>query len=94
MHVWANYAFADNVTEGSHLADFVDRGGHVVLGAFCTYTGGNCLSGRIMTDTWRYCPVTGGQNDLSLACGDGSCAGLGYEFCPNRGRHVVCHHVP
>lgn len=85
VHVWANYAFADNVTYGNNLADFVDAGGHVVLGAFCAYTSGNYLSGRIMTDTSQYCPVTGGSNHFALAFWDGSCAGSGIEFCPNGG---------
>lgn len=81
VHVWANYAFADNVTYGNNLADFVDRGGHVVLGAFCAYTSGNFLSGRIMTDTSRYCPVIGGSNHFVSAYWDGSCA----TDCPNQG---------
>lgn len=80
VHVWANYAFQDNVTYGNNLADFVDRGGHVVLGAFCAYTSGNYLSGRIMTDTVHYSPVTGGSNHFSLAYWDGTCT-----TCPNNG---------
>lgn len=72
VHVWANYAFYDNVGYGNNLADYVDRGGHVVLGAFCAYTSGNYLSGRIMTDTSRYCPVVGGSNHFSLSMWDGT----------------------
>jgi hypothetical protein len=70
--VWANFAFADNVLYGNNLADFVDAGGHVVLGAFCAYTSGNFLSGRIMTS--GYCPVLGGTNHFSFATyvGDGT----------------------
>jgi hypothetical protein len=75
IHVWANYAFSDNVLFGNRLADRVDSGGHVVLGAFAAYTIGNFLSGRIMTDTSRYCPVTGGFNHFSLSFWDGSDAG-------------------
>jgi len=72
--VWANYAFFDNVAYGNNLADFVDGGGHVILGAFAAYTSGNFLSGRVMTDA-AYCPVTGGFNHFSLSFWDGSDAG-------------------
>jgi hypothetical protein len=72
--VWANYAFFDNVAMGNALADMVDAGGSVVLGAFCAYTSGNFLSGRIMTDTARYCPVVGGFNKFTFGVwsGDGA----------------------
>ncbi len=76
VHVWANFAFFDNVAYGNVLADFVDAGGNVVLGAFCAYTSGNFLDGRIMDP--GYSPVTGGSNwffDAAYA-GDGS----GCEF--------------
>lgn len=53
--VWANFSFADNVAYGNVLADFVDAGGNVMLGSFCTYTIGNFLDGRIMDD--GYSPV-------------------------------------
>ena len=69
---WANYLYFDNVGFGNNLADYVDAGGHVILGAFCAYTSGNYLSGRIMSQTSRYCPVTGGFNHFSLAMWDGS----------------------
>ena len=55
VHTWANYAYFDNVGFGDNLADFVDNGGTVILGAFCTYCFGNFLSGRIMTPA--YCGV-------------------------------------
>jgi hypothetical protein len=59
---WVNFAMFDAVAMGNALADFVDAGGTVVLGAFCTYTSGNPLSGRIMTV--GYAPVNspGGTN--------------------------------
>jgi hypothetical protein len=69
--VWANYAFSDNVAYGNNLADFVDHGGHVILGAFAAYTSGNFLSGRIMTQA-DLCPVTGGFNHFSMSFWDGS----------------------
>lgn len=77
---WANYAYFDNVDFGNKLADFVDSGGKVVLGAFCAYTSGNYLAGRIMTDTGTYCPVTGGFNHFSLSMWDGSCATSGVHY--------------
>ena len=48
VYTWANSAFADNVLFGDRLANFVDSGGSVVLGAFSAYTTGNYLSGAIM----------------------------------------------
>jgi hypothetical protein len=68
---WCNYAYFDNVGFGNNLADFVDHGGHVILGAFCAYASGNFLSGRIMTDP-SYCPVTGGFNHFTQSFWDGS----------------------
>ncbi|MFN0056946.1 MAG: hypothetical protein ACKVX7_00685 [Planctomycetota bacterium] len=55
VYTWANFAYSDNVAFGDNLAAYVDGGGQVVLGAFCTFTSGNFLSGTIMTDA--YCPV-------------------------------------
>lgn len=55
VHTWANFAYADNVGYGDNLADYVDVGGRVVLGAFTTFTQGNSLSGRIMDP--GYSPV-------------------------------------
>jgi len=72
--VWANYAFFNNVEYGNNLADFVGTGGHVILGAFCAYTSGNYLSGRIMTQA-DLCPVTGGSNHFSLSFWDGTDGG-------------------
>ena len=71
---WANFAYLDNVAFGNNLADYVDGGGSVVLGAFTAYTSGNFLSGRIMTDA-AYAPVTGGFNKFSLVSWSGDAAG-------------------
>lgn len=68
---WVNYEYQNNVAFGNNLADFVDHGGRVILGAFCVYTSGSFLAGRVMTDH-RYCPVTGGFNHWSLSFWDGS----------------------
>lgn len=62
VNTWANFAYADNVGFGNNLADYVDGGGRVALGAFTTYTQGNFLDGRIMDP--GYSPVfspTGGN---------------------------------
>jgi hypothetical protein len=72
--VWANYAFFNNVEYGNNLADYVDAGGHVILGAFAAYTSGNYLSGRIMTQA-DLCPVTGGFNHFTMSFWDGTDAG-------------------
>jgi len=79
---WANYAYLDNVGFGNNLADFVDHGGHVILGAFSSYPVGNFLSGRIMEGTItypsmpdgyaKYCPVNGNGNHFTTLMWDGS----------------------
>ena len=56
VYTWADFAYSNRVTFGNTLADYVDSGGHVILGVFCTYTTGNSLGGRIMTS--GYSPVT------------------------------------
>lgn len=55
VHTWANFDYLDPVGFGNNLASFVDGGGDVVLGAFCTYTTGSSLAGQIMAP--NYCPV-------------------------------------
>lgn len=83
VYTWANFAYANNVLFGNNLADFVDAGGSVILGAFCTYTSGNFLSGRIMTP--GYSPVwsPSGSNHFvnSQYAGDGTtCIHNGVSF--------------
>lgn len=56
VYVWVNFAMFDPIAFGDVLADYVDGGGVVILGAFCTFTSGNSLAGRIMTA--GYSPVT------------------------------------
>lgn len=70
---WANYGYSNAVAFGNNLADFVDAGGTVVLGAFVVYTIGNDLDGRLITDP-SYCPVNGGFNHFSFNTwsGDGA----------------------
>ena len=74
VFVWTNFAHADATLYGDNLADFVDAGGVVVLGAFTTYTNGNSLAGRIMTS--GYSPVTSpsGNNLFTFSTynGDGT----------------------
>jgi cysteine-rich repeat protein len=74
VYTWANVGFADNVAFGDLLADYVDSGRSVVLGAYSTYTIGSFLSGKIMTPD--YSPVTApsGSNHQSLSAyaGDGT----------------------
>jgi hypothetical protein len=103
IYTWANNAFADRVTMGDRLADRVDEGGRVILGAFCTYTLGNSLGGRIMTP--NYCPVTSpaGNNHFtnSSYAGDGTTlftGGVAAAACVCRDRLIgqgagtVCGH--
>lgn len=56
VHTWANFAYLDPTGFGNNLAAYNDAGGTVVLGAFCTFTQGNSLSGTIMTAAYN--PVT------------------------------------
>jgi hypothetical protein len=57
VFTWVNYAYADSVLMGDRLADYVDQGGRVILGAWCLPVRfGNHLDGRIMEPA--YCPVT------------------------------------
>lgn len=69
---WANYGYLDRTAFGDNLADFVDGGGSVVMGAFTAYAIGNSLGGRVMTP--GYSPVTGGSNHFSSSsyAGDGT----------------------
>ncbi|MCA8960749.1 MAG: hypothetical protein KDC38_09560, partial [Planctomycetes bacterium] len=73
VYTWIDGPCADTIGFGDVLADYVDDGGTVVLGAFCTYTSGFSLAGRIMAA--GYCPVDSltGANHYSLApyAGDG-----------------------
>ncbi len=55
VYTWVNFDYLDPVGFGNNLASYNDQGGNVVLGAFCTFTTGNFLSGTIMTAA--YCPV-------------------------------------
>jgi hypothetical protein len=70
---YCNYAYADMVLFGDRLAQYVDSGGVVILGSWCTYTTGNYLSGAIMEPA--YCPVDSptGTNHMTpaLYAGDG-----------------------
>lgn len=74
VYTWASYSYSDPVLFGNRLADYVDAGGKVILGVWCTYTLGNYLAGRIMTV--GYSPVTSptGDNHMTLSpyVGDGT----------------------
>jgi hypothetical protein len=70
------FAYSDMNAFGDALANYVDAGGRVILGVYCTYTSGSSLGGRIMTP--GYCPVTSpaGNNHFSTSAyiGDGTTA--------------------
>jgi len=61
--VWSNNTFADPVTMGNNLADYVDGGGHVVLCAFANVNlgGGFSIEGRFATGGYLPIPI-GGYN--------------------------------
>ena len=71
---WANFAYFDNVGLGNELATFVDNGGNVVLGSFCTYTSGNSLAGAIMGVGYSPVVSPSGSNHFSSSkyVGDGA----------------------
>lgn len=57
-----NYSYQDCYAMGDNLADYVDGGGRVILMVWCTYTMGNPLCGRIMSDGYSpYYAPTGGN---------------------------------
>lgn len=74
VHTWANYAFLDSVGFGNNLADAVDAGTVVILGAFCTYTSGNSLAGEIMTAAYSpvWSPSSSNHFVSSNYAGDGT----------------------
>ncbi len=55
VYTWSDYPYLDAIAFGDNLADFVDDGGQVILGPFCTFCYMNPLLGRIMNSD--YCPV-------------------------------------
>jgi hypothetical protein len=70
VYTWTYFAYSDSVQFGDNLAAYVDQGGKVVLGLFCTFTQWNHLAGEIMTE--GYCPVispTGGAHSVSSTYG-------------------------
>ena len=89
VYTWVENSYSDRILFGDRLADFVDAGGKVILGPFCTYTTGFSLGGRIMTPA--YSPVTSpsGTNHFSTSpyAGDGTRslhAGVVAYDCGNR----------
>ena len=67
VYTWVNTSYADPGTFGDRLADYVDAGGTVILGSFCTYRLMNALAGRIMTASYSpvYSPT--GDNHYTFA---------------------------
>ena len=61
--VWSNFAFADRVTLGNRLADYVDDGGGVVLAVFAnsSNTLGRALGGRWDIAQYGIIPQEGGN---------------------------------
>lgn len=73
VFTWVNDGYANSTAFGDALADYVDGGGLVVLGAFTTYTVGNFLDGRIMTSGYSPVVSPGATNAFasSTYTGDG-----------------------
>jgi len=100
VHTFTNFAYHNSDGFGDRLAKFADAGRDVILGAFCTYTSGNFLSGDIMTP--GYNPVVSplGNNHFStdtdtgpfstcLGGGVTSVSGLYRDFLTTQGNGVV-----
>jgi len=75
---WVNDPYEDNVLMGDILADYVDQGGQVILGALSFFTMGNALSGRIMNP--GYSPVTAPDGATSGQISDYSLDGSDILF--------------
>jgi hypothetical protein len=65
VHTWANFAYHNSEKFGDRLASMADIGGNIVLGAFCTYTSGNFLSGNIMDPGYNPVVSPSGTNHFS-----------------------------
>jgi cysteine-rich repeat protein len=73
VYTFPNDAYYDSTTMGNTLASYVDWGGTVVLGSWCTYTSGNSLSGAIMGSGYSpvYSPSGTNHGAGSSYIGDG-----------------------
>ncbi|NLE57537.1 MAG: hypothetical protein GX616_04200, partial [Planctomycetes bacterium] len=77
---WCNYPYADPVSMGNTLADYVDAGGRAIIGQWCRQCDQrNWLQGRIM-DAPDYCPVL----TLSTSFGSGA-YNMDGQMCPHLG---------
>jgi hypothetical protein len=56
VYTWANYSYADDISLGDVLADYVDAGGVVILGTWAYPGPWNALGGRVTTS--GYSPVS------------------------------------
>jgi hypothetical protein len=72
VYTWADYAYADRTLFGDRLAEYVDAGGRVILGVFCTYTSGSSLGGRIMTAAYSPVVSPSGSNHFVFSSYDGN----------------------
>ena len=73
VHTWSNYPYSDPALFGDRLADYVDAGGKVILGAFAASPAGNSLAGRIVDPVAGYTPVTSLGSHEGMSAWDGLC---------------------
>jgi hypothetical protein len=73
VHTWSNYPYSDPALFGNRLADYVDGGGKVILGAFAASQAGNALAGRLVDPAAGYTPVTSPGNHEGMSAWDGMC---------------------
>jgi hypothetical protein len=70
VFTWVSYPYDDPVLMGDNLADYVDLGGRVLLGAWCYHLDqANYLQGRIMTAA--YCPAASVVHTVGQYTGGG-----------------------
>jgi hypothetical protein len=73
VHTWSNYPYSDPALFGDLLADYVDGGGKVILGAYSTSQPGNSLEGRIVDPIAGYLPVLSLGANERMSAWDGTC---------------------
>lgn len=73
VHTWSNYPFSDPALFGDRLADYVDHGGKVLLGAYATSQHGNSLAGRLVDPAFAYLPVASLGAHNGMSAWDGTC---------------------
>lgn len=73
VHTFSNHPYLNPALFGDRLADFVDAGGVVILGAYAASQAGNGLAGRLMERGQGYVPFTSLAANSVMSAWDGTC---------------------